>query len=109
MYCGAPCYNYVGMAASPCLTPPAITPHHTVLRLYSIPPRFNEELAVLAANMLPWACLMHVGVAIWMYGNNDVLKSVRWCLASTAQPPTRVASHATAQAGGVEHLGAVRQ
>lgn len=87
MYCGAPCYNYLGMAASPCLTPPCLTPpaiipHHTVLRLYSIPPRFNEELAVLAANMLPWACLMHVGVAIWMYGNNDVLKSVRWCFAS---------------------------
>jgi len=46
-----------------------------VLRLYNLPPRFDESLALLATDLMPWAALIHLLVAVWMYGNNDVLLS----------------------------------
>ena len=46
-----------------------------VLGLYNLPPRFDERLALLATSLMPWACFLHLLFAVWMYGNNDILRS----------------------------------
>ena len=47
----------------------------SLLRLYSLPPRFDDALARLASKVMPWAALMHTFFAVWMLGQNDILKS----------------------------------
>jgi len=46
-----------------------------LLRLYRRPPQYDEVLAKLAGSLLPWALVLHLMFACWMYGENTLLKS----------------------------------
>eukprot|EP00753_Platysulcus_tardus_P022558 PLAT9771.1.p1 GENE.PLAT9771.1~~PLAT9771.1.p1 ORF type:complete len:1198 (+),score=594.86 PLAT9771.1:165-3596(+) len=48
---------------------------YMVLRVYSQPPSYDEKIATLAGNSMPFAALLHLAFSIWMYGNNEVLRS----------------------------------
>merc|ERR550537_2140577 len=42
-----------------------------LLKLYSLPPKYDESLALLTATMLPYGLLLHLGISIWAYGQPD--------------------------------------
>jgi hypothetical protein len=48
---------------------------YLILKFYK-KPFINQALAEAAASLLPYALFMHLGVAIWFYGNDDVVKSM---------------------------------
>lgn len=48
---------------------------YTLLRVYSLPPNFDESLTRDALHLLRYAILAHLAISAWMYGNNDVLRS----------------------------------
>ena len=56
-----------------------------VLYLYSKPPAHDESLASFSTYIMPFALLLHLLMGVWMYGHDEVLKSVRggrfslWC------------------------------
>ncbi|KAF0683855.1 Aste57867_24130 [Aphanomyces stellatus] len=56
----------------------------TLMRLYSVRTAYDEALGQLAASLLPFALLIHLGFSTWMYGNNQFLQSnlldVTWIL-----------------------------
>lgn len=47
----------------------------SLLRLYNLPPRYDDALARLSSRLMPWAALFHLFFAVWMLGQNDLLKS----------------------------------
>ena len=46
-----------------------------ITRLYALPPAYDETLARGAIRLLPYALLCHLGMACWMFSNDDLLKS----------------------------------
>jgi hypothetical protein len=59
-----------------------------LLKLYSLPPKYDESLALLTATMLPYGLLLHLGFSIWSYGQPDLLKSERYSFFVTIDPET---------------------
>eukprot|EP00753_Platysulcus_tardus_P018673 PLAT7004.19.p1 GENE.PLAT7004.19~~PLAT7004.19.p1 ORF type:complete len:1050 (+),score=341.53 PLAT7004.19:205-3150(+) len=52
------------------------TDKYLLLRFYKRPPQYDETLSQVTAGILPSALAMHLAIACWMYGNNDVIKSL---------------------------------
>jgi len=46
-----------------------------LLRFYAKPPAYDTELAEFALNLMPWALLTHILMAIFMLGNPEGLPS----------------------------------
>lgn len=46
-----------------------------LLRFYAKPPAYDSELATFALNLMPWALLTHILMAIFMLGNPEGLPS----------------------------------
>ena len=46
-----------------------------LLRVYMRPPLYDETLFRFAANLMPWAGILHFAVAVWMYSDTSVLYS----------------------------------
>jgi hypothetical protein len=42
-----------------------------LLKFYRRPPQYSSALAVQMRGLLPWALLMHLGIAVWMYGTSQ--------------------------------------
>lgn len=45
----------------------------TILKLYTVRIAYDETLCILGLNLLYWALLFHLGVAVWMLGNSELL------------------------------------
>lgn len=46
-----------------------------ITRFTANPPRYDKNLAAGTLRVLPYALLLHLCVAVWMYGNSEVLES----------------------------------
>lgn len=47
-----------------------------LLRFYEKPPSYDENLARHAMSWMPYALLMHLGTAFWMFGEDTITKSL---------------------------------
>ena len=47
----------------------------SILRLNRKPPKISNIMSVFMVHMLPFAIIIHLVVAVWVYGNNGVLPS----------------------------------
>lgn len=46
-----------------------------MLWLYRKPPHLNSSFARFAATIMPLAVILHLGLTIWMFGDDEAIKS----------------------------------
>lgn len=42
------------------------------------PPRYNEQLATMAARLMPYGALIHLIIGVFMYGDPDVVSADKY-------------------------------
>jgi hypothetical protein len=46
------------------------------INFYKRPPQYNERIGRHATSLLPWAVVLHLAVAIWMFANKAIFSSI---------------------------------